>query len=87
MPVAAAPAPPCRRFCRDRLIQSARLRAEREVDMPENYTSRIVMVVVLVAVCGVVGAWALRSRRRNATMASPGRQERRDTTLEHGRTS
>jgi hypothetical protein len=33
--------------------------------MPENYMSLITMVVVLVAVCGAIGVWALRSRRRN----------------------
>ena len=41
--------------------------------MPENYMSLITMVVVLVVVCGIIGVWTLRSRRRNAgsTMSRP----------------
>jgi uncharacterized membrane protein YebE (DUF533 family) len=35
--------------------------------MPENYTSLIVMVVVLVLACGVIGYRALSNRRRNAS--------------------
>lgn len=52
--------------------------------MPENYTSLLIMVVVLVAICGVIGAWALRSRRRHARVAPVGRKDRPDTTLEGG---
>lgn len=55
--------------------------------MPENLTSLIVMAVVLVIVCGAVGVWTLRSRRRNAAMASSGRRDRRETTLEREKTS
>lgn len=49
--------------------------------MPENYTSLMIMVVVLVVVCGIIGVWTLRSRRRNAAAASSGTSpERRDAS-------
>ncbi|TCM54269.1 hypothetical protein [Rhizobium sp. Leaf371] len=52
--------------------------------MPENYTSLLIMVIVLVVVCGAVGLWALRSRRRHARVAPVGRRDRPHTTLEGG---
>lgn len=87
---------PCRHTCRGRAgsplspvaprqVHSKRAcRAEREVDMPENYTSLLIMVIVLVVVCGAVGLWALRSRRRHARVAPVGRRDRPHTTLEGG---